>query len=158
MKAEDKNTLLDHAHVEADAMYRQVVTVATAFLAASLYVMHKLGPLHPSWAIVPMALGGLFLVGAIFLTLWVRWNNVESMRLLAEDKWERATSRDALNRGLTWASLGSVTLGILLMATAILIFVSWPKPKIGGPQEETPASRSSTASATVLLPRTGERT
>ena len=124
---EDKKILLGHVITEAGGLYKQLITLGTLFLGGSLFVVEKLRPLQPRWAICIMAISGLLLGLGMILVLLIRWNNIESMRFLAEAEKKKSTSLDKHNRFLTVFSIWLTMLAILLISFTIVLFVAHDK-------------------------------
>jgi len=113
---------METAAKEADGLYRQIVTAATAFLGASLFVIEKLRPLGLC-SIILLIIGGISLCVTIVSTAYIRWMNLCSLRLIAEGTIGKAKCCDRLNRCLTWGAIGLFGVGIISMALTIIIAV-----------------------------------
>ena len=83
---------------EADGFYKILVTVSTAFFGGSLLYLEKIARHATPISIVVLALGWFALVLAIFWVTDVRRQNLESLRLAMEGKYDEARAVDAQTR------------------------------------------------------------
>ncbi len=124
VKKEQRRSLYEAARTEAAGLYKHIVTIATLVLGASLFVIEKLRPPWKSAAFWLMALGGFLLLASLGLTLVIRFCNIKSMALVAEDHPKKARAYDKRNICVTWIVIVCVTTGILLVGISVLVAAS----------------------------------
>ncbi len=124
LNPEQRQALYEAACTEGGGLYKQIVTIATIVLGASLFVIEKLRPASGSITFYLMAFGGIFLLVSLALTLMIRFWNVKSMALMAQGHRAKAQSHDKCNSCLTWIVIGCVTAGILLMGLSVIVAAS----------------------------------
>ncbi len=120
-KKEKRRSLYEAARAEAEGLYKHIVTIATLVLGASLFVIEKLRPPWKSVAFWLMAVGGLLLLASLGLTLLIRFCNIKSMALVAEEQGTKARAYDKRNICVTWIVIVCVTIGILLVGISVLV-------------------------------------
>jgi len=111
---------------EASAFYRQMATICSAFLGGSMLFSDRLvrAP-EPRWSWILLAAWVCFVL-TLAVIVWLRWQNVESHRLVLEslkspssdaspgsqDKYDKALMLAKHGRVLTYVALVSLLLGL----------------------------------------------
>lgn len=105
---------------EASAFYRQMATICSAFLGGSMLFSDRLvrAP-EPRWWWILLGAWICFVL-TLAVIVWLRWQNVESHRLVLEslkdegsqDEYNQACVLAKRGRCLTYVALGSLLLGL----------------------------------------------
>jgi hypothetical protein len=122
---DDKRLAFEKMADEAGGFYTMTTTVTTAFLGGTLYFCDRFLATGPKWAILPLAMGALLLAASLVMLCWIRWNNVECLRMYLESLKPDGDAilgpmhkAESQNRFLTTSALTLFAVGLL----ALMIF------------------------------------
>jgi hypothetical protein len=108
---------------EAAGLYNLLMSVSTAVLGGTLLFLERIASSPTKQSLWYLGLGWLMLLFCTVACAWVRWKNLESGRLVLENKIQDARKIDKINRWLTKFAIASLALGITLIGVFALINV-----------------------------------
>lgn len=122
--------LYDTMSKEADGLYKQMITICTAFLGGTLVFFEKLFVGNAEWSIYILFVGWAALTYPLAVLMIVRWQNVEAHRYILEyfktnEEAEYNKAVEIPKRGRKWtkSAIFSMVAGLILISifTAINI-------------------------------------
>ncbi len=129
--------LYDTMSKEADGLYKQMITICTAFLGGSLVFFEKLFVSDAGWAIYFLFGGWAALTYPLAVLIYVRWQNVEAHRHIleylkteSEIEYNKAVAIPKRGRKWTTSAIISMLAGLILIATFTAINIIYRQ--IGG--------------------------
>jgi hypothetical protein len=123
--------LYDTMSKEVDGLYRQMITICTAFLGGTLVFFEKLFVSNAEWSIYVLFGGWAALTYPLAVLIFIRWQNVEAHRHVLEylktgkeKEYNEAVLMSRRGRKWTTSAIISMVAGLVLVAafTAINIF------------------------------------
>jgi len=126
---------------EAAGLYKQMITISTAFLGGSLAFFDKFFTRgRASSSIWLLLFAWVALIYPVFVLSWVRWQNVESHRHMLEylknersnGEYEKAADIAAKSRKLTMSAIISLAIALALLAIFVFVNVYYKIQNIGG--------------------------
>lgn len=129
--------LYDTMSKEADGLYKQMITICTAFLGGTLVFFEKLFVSKAGWSIYFLFGGWAALTYPLAVLIYVRWQNVEAHRHTLEyfktrneAEYNIAVAIPKRGRKWTTSAIVSMVAGLILIATFTAINIIYRQ--IGG--------------------------
>lgn len=110
-----KKTVFESITSEAGGFYRQVLTIASAFLGGTILFFDKLKVSIKPLSLILLFLGWLCLIVVIALSGIIRLKNLESGRLALDNEIEKARKLDSRKENWSEIMLWFLIAGIFLI-------------------------------------------
>jgi len=129
--------LYDTMSKEVDGLYKQMITICTAFLGGTLVFFEKLFVSDAGWSIYFLFGGWAALTYPLAVLIYIRWQNVEAHRHTLEyfktkneDEYNKAVAIPKRGRKWTTSAIISMVAGLVLIGAFTAINIVYRQ--IGG--------------------------